>query len=99
MKMGCRGWEAAKNRKKYIRRETDIFKSRDAEEWIMSVPRLPHMDKRIVVVDEGTNPPRMLTNCLTCNRLTNELDSEGLMCLDCLKKWKLHYARNCVLGF
>ena len=61
--------------------------------------RLPHMDKRIIIVDTSQDPAIMLTNCLTCNRLTNKLESEGLMCLDCYRKWSIKFAKDYVLPF
>lgn len=61
--------------------------------------KLPHMDKRILVIDANRTPAQMMTNCLTCNRLTEELESEGIMCRECDRKWSVKFAKEYVLPY
>ncbi|MBI4447188.1 MAG: hypothetical protein HY645_14935 [Acidobacteria bacterium] len=61
--------------------------------------KLPYMDRRIIMVDDSTDPPMMVANCLECGKMTNVLDSAGIRCPDCYKKWSLHFAKTWVLPF
>lgn len=66
---------------------------------IMEAPDLPHLEKRIVVIDYGKDPAEVLTNCLTCNRLTSELESEGIMCMECFRRWSIKRAKEFILSY
>jgi hypothetical protein len=61
--------------------------------------RLPCEDQRILVLDTTKEPPQVLTNCLVCNRLTGELESEGIACPECYGKWSRNYAKKFVLPY
>jgi len=60
---------------------------------------LPFEEKRIVVLDMTRQPAQILTNCLVCNRWTNRLESEGIACPTCSRKWAMNYVKKYVLPY
>jgi hypothetical protein len=65
----------------------------------MQLKDLPHMDKRIVVLDTTRNPAQILVSCLACNRLTDELECESLMCPKCDEMFGKKLSKEFVLPY